>query len=420
LSEDWNAVSDDISNGIGALTAYLEPDLFDEFDAYTVTNIQPHILLAKAKSNPEDYPSYKKAILGPNGDKWDEAIDKELETLEKINEWTLVRRKPGMKVLPMTWALRLKRFPDGLAKKFKARFCVCGNFQVEGIDFFETWAPVVQWTTVRAMMILAAKTNLCTAQADITAAFVHAPLDEGEEIYVHQPQGRVYGKPGEFVLKLNRSVYGIRQAPRNFFQYLVKHMEAEGLKQSDNDPCLFIGKTVTAIVYVDDILLLSKSEGDIDKVITNLHKRGIDIRKEGTAEGFLGVAIDRISTGPIQQIKLTQAGLAKRIVEALGLCSKYSTSISTPAEAAPLPKDDQGDPPSGNFNYAAVVGMLLYLCGHSRPDIAFAVHQCARYTFKPTRRHELALIRIGRYLKGTMERGIIIDHFLNCELHDIK
>jgi hypothetical protein len=166
--------------------------------------------------------------------------------------------------------------------------------------------------------------------------------------------------------------------------------------------------TVTAIVYVDDILLFSKSDGDIDKVITNLHKRGIDIRKEGTAEGFLGVAIDRISTGPIQQIKLTQADLAKRIVEALGLCSKYSTSISTPAEAAPLPKDDQGDPPSGNFNYAAVIGMLLYLCGHSRPDIAFAVHQCARYTFKPTRRHELALIRTGRYLKGTMERGIIM------------
>jgi hypothetical protein len=402
LSEDWNAVSDDIAKGISELTAYLEPDLFDEFEAYTVTNVQPHVLQAKTKSNPEDYPSYTKAVNGPNGDKWDEAIDKELETLEKINAWTLVRPQPGMKVLPMTWALRLKRFLDGLAKKFKARFCVCGNFQVEGIDFFETWAPVVQWTTVRAMMILAAKKKLCTAQADITAAFVHAPLEEGKEIYVHQPQGRVYGRPGEFVLKLNRSVYGIRQAPRNFFQYLVKHMEEEGLKQLDNDPCLFVGKTVTAIVYVDDILLFSKSDDDINKVITNLHSRGIDIRKEGTAEGFLGVAIERVSTGPIQQIKLTQAGLAKRVVEAHGLCSKYSTSISTPAEAAPLPKDANGDPPSGNFNYAAVVGMLLYLSGHSRPD------KCARYTFKPTRRHELALIRIGRYLKGTMDRGIIM------------
>jgi hypothetical protein len=105
---------------------------------------------------------------------------------------------------------------------------------------------------------------------------------------------------------------------------------------------------------------------------------------------------------------LTQTGLTKRIVEALGLCSKFSTKVDTPAEAAPLPKDTDGAPAHGTINYAAVVGMLLYLSGHSRPDIAFAVHQCARYTFKPTRRHELALIPIGRYLKGTMDKGMIL------------
>jgi hypothetical protein len=72
----------------------------------------------------------------------------------------------------MTWAFKLKRYPDGLAKKFKARFCVRGDRQVEGVDYFETWAPVVQWTTVRSMMILATNQTLCSAQADITAAFV--------------------------------------------------------------------------------------------------------------------------------------------------------------------------------------------------------------------------------------------------------
>lgn len=87
----------------------------------------------------------------------------------------------------MTWAFRLKRFSNGLAKKFKARFCVQGDRQIEGIDFFETWAPVVQWTTVRAMMILAAKQKMYAAQADITAAFVHAPLAANENIYVEQP-----------------------------------------------------------------------------------------------------------------------------------------------------------------------------------------------------------------------------------------
>eukprot|EP00956_Cyclotella_meneghiniana_P017550 scaffold28812_cov78-Cyclotella_meneghiniana.AAC.3 len=193
----------------------------------------------------------------------------------------------------MTWAFKLKRFPDGLAKKFKARFCVQGDRQIEGIDFFETWAPVMQWTTVWAMMILAAKQKMFTAQADIKAAFVHASLAENEHIYVEQPKGFVTDK--DLVLKLNRSVYGICQVPRNFFQYLVKKLKSEGLKQSEHDPCLFIGSQTIVICYVDDLLFFSKSENDIDndKIISNLHNKGVQICEEGSAEGFLGVLMNK-------------------------------------------------------------------------------------------------------------------------------
>ena len=96
------------------------------------------------------------------------------------------------------------------------------------------------------------------------------------------------------------------------------------------------------------------------------------------------------------------------IIEALGLYSNMSTASSAHAKASPLSKDATGEPASGNFNYAAVVDMLLYLCGHSCPDIAFAVNQCACYTFWPTPRHELALFCIGRYLKGTMSMGLVM------------
>jgi hypothetical protein len=120
----------------------------------------------------------------------------------------------------MKWAFKLKRYPDGLVKKFKALFCVQEDLcvqedrQVEGRDYFETWAPVVQWPTVRAMIILTAKQKLCTAQADITAAFVHAPLKSHEHIYVEQAKGFVRGTPGKYVYKLNKSVYGIKQVQR--------------------------------------------------------------------------------------------------------------------------------------------------------------------------------------------------------------
>jgi hypothetical protein len=151
-----------------------------------------------------------------------------------------------------------------------------------------------------------------------------------------------------------------------------------------------------------------KDDSEFDKLLAALRAADISIRREGTAEGFLGVQIDRVDTDHGPQITLTQSGLTKRIVEALGLCSTMSTKIDTPAEASPLSKDANGPAAQGLFNYPAVIGMLLYLSGHSRPDIAFAVHQCARYTFAPKRKHKLALIRIGRYLKGTMKERLIM------------
>jgi hypothetical protein len=210
----------------------------------------------------------------------------------------------------------------------------------------------------------------------------------------------------DLVLKLNKSVYGLKQAPRYVFEHLTERMGLRELKQSNKDPCLFIGTEVIAVIYVDDILFYSKDPSEIDKVINALkNEHDVTIRKEGDAEGFLGVDIAKRDDS---KLVLTQTGLTERIVKALGLCSSYSTAIGTAAENPHLPKDVNGELAVGNFNYASVVGMLLYLSGHSRPDIAFAVHQCARYTFKPTRRHEQALVRIGRSLKGTMNRGLIL------------
>ena len=107
-------------------------------------------------------------------------------------------------------------------------------------------------------------------------------------------------------------------------------------------------------------------------------------------------------------IELKQTGLIDRIIEALGLDTKLATTKWTPAEAKPLTKDVDGEPPQGSFSYSSVVGMLLYLSGHSRPDIAYAVNCCARYMFNSRLSHEKALKRIGRYLKATRDRGLVM------------
>ena len=390
----------------------------DTFETRHVDNIsdprvlESYVLSPKTSKYNEDNPSFDMAMKGPFQAEYWEAMRLELNTIAgDFKCWELVPRQPHMNVLPSTWAFKVKRYPDGSVKKFKARFCARGDRQLEGVDYFETWAPVVQWSTIRIVMIIAAKLRYCSAQCDITAAFIHALLPPEEVVYVEQPRG--FSKTDNHVLRLNRSLYGLKQAPRHFFRYLSDRIAKYGLQQSQYDPCLFISSNMMVIVYVDDLLIFAKSDNLIEDFITSMQREEICLRREGTAEGYLGVDIQHING----KIHLTQSGLSQRIITAMGL-TKYSNSCPTPAEVSPLPKDIDGDKASGTINYASIVGMLLYLCGHSRPDLTFAVHQCARYTFAPTKQHEKALLRIGHYLKGTMDKGLILspseDLYLDC------
>jgi len=253
------------------------------------------------------------------------------------------------------------------------------------------------------MMVLAAKLNLKSVQCDITTAFLHVKFPPGENIYVHQPRG--FHRHPDYVLKLSRSLYGLKQAPRYFFKHLSSRIAKAGCQPSNLDPCLFLSKDVVVICYVDDLLVYGRSDEAIDAFISRMAAQDVKLRREGTAEGFLGVDIHRDGN----KTTLTQSGLAKRVIEALGLDASYSNSVSTPAECGALPWDSNGQPYNGPISYSSVVGMLLYLTGHSRPDCSFAVHQCARYTFEPKFSHMAALKRIGRYLKGTVDKGLILD-----------
>jgi hypothetical protein len=121
-----------------------------------------------------------------------------------------------MHVLPSTCAFKIKWFPDGTVKKFKVHFCACGDRQKEGIEFFETWAPVVQWSTIQIIMVLAAKLGLQSVQCDITAAFIHGRVPLEEEIYVHQ--SRCFKQEeGDKVLCLRQTLYGLCQLPQYFY-----------------------------------------------------------------------------------------------------------------------------------------------------------------------------------------------------------
>jgi hypothetical protein len=155
------------------------------------------------------------------------------------------------------------------------------------------------------------------------------------------------------------------------------------------DPCLFIGPDVICIVYVDDLIFWSCDVAKIDRVVMELCKLGVALEQEDDAAGFLGVKIARDSNTGLLEMK--QTGLIERVVEALGLDDGYARDKHTPAETKPLVKDEDGVAAAEGFSYSSVVGMLLYLSGHTQSDITYAINCCARYMFCPKHSPELAL-----------------------------
>jgi Reverse transcriptase (RNA-dependent DNA polymerase) len=358
-----------------------------------------HPMAFASLANASDNPNYHQAMNGPDSDGYRIAMEQEIDTLLNKDSWQEVNRTSNMNVLDSTWAFKCKRFPDGSVRKLKARFCVRGDQQIEGVDFFDTYAPVVQWSTVRLLLMISLMMGLATQQVDYTCAFLHAPIHE--DVYCEMPRG--FRKQGK-VLKLKRSLYGLKQSPKNFFDHLKSKLTGLGFEQSDADPCLFIHDKVICLTYVDDCLLFSPNEQDITDMISRLRTEAqMELNVEDDVAGFLGVKMDRKEDGTIE---LLQTGLIDRIIDAMGL--EGANPKATPAAIGALPKDADGSPCNEDFNYASVVGMLMYLSGHSRPELGFAVHQCARYTHCPKRSHEEALKHIGRYLLGTRNRGLIL------------
>ena len=398
---NWSILLNVCHTGLTTLDAFVSEANKNTINGY-LEYFNPALLVTVADK--EDNPTLKEAMNGPDATGFMKAMEIEIETLIKMNAFIVVDREPWMNVVSSVWAFKRKRYPDGCLRKLKARICARGFEQIEGVDYFETYAPVVQWMTVRLVLIMTILLNLENKQIDYTAAFLQAPLDH--DVYVDMP--KLFTVEGK-VWKLQRAIYGLKDAPRAYFLHTKNKLEELGFRQSDADPCLFISPTVICLIYVDDALFIYKSPEEVNILTSRMKEIGLLFEEESDVAGYLGVLIDRDPDN--DTITLRQSGLAQRIVEALHL-DDDTTSVRTPADSF-LPLDEDGELAHELYNYASVNGMIQYLQGHSRPDITFASSQTSRYTFNPKRSHEIALERIGRYLKGTIDGGLILKPNLN-------
>ena len=270
-----------------------------------------------------------------------------------------------------------------------------------------TYAPAAMWSTIRLMLIMSCLLNLTILSVDFSNAFAQADIPESQTVYIEPPQGFTSENGDDIVLKLNKSLYGQAESPRLWYEKLKKGLEDRGFVMSKVDPCLFISKDIVCICYVDDCLFFAHKQEKLDELLKSFKEDGDEynweLKVEGSVSEYLGIEIHKTSEGGYQFL---QNGLTIKILEATKMMD-CNTKYTPTKQDAPLGSDLNGKLPKREWNYASVIGMMLYLAANSRPDISFAVHQCARFTHNTKASHEEAVLRICQYLKGTINDGMI-------------
>ncbi|GFH50768.1 hypothetical protein CTEN210_07244 [Chaetoceros tenuissimus] len=363
---------------------------------------QPQVLAARAVKDPDIF-TYDQAMKTPERKDWMKAAEAEISELENHNVWIEVDKskvqQQGHKIIPCTWVFRLKRYPDGTPKKYKARICLRGDL-METKDDENTYSPVVSPITIRLFLTISKYIGYTTCTFDFSNAFVQA--DNPRETYMHIPRGFLGEEPNQ-CLKLLKSIYGSIWAPRLFYNLARSVFEKLGLIKSEVDDCLFYGKNIFVIIYVDDLGVAALNPNDIDKLAADIESHGLTLTKEESFAEYLGIKYTDLPDG---STLANQSGLIKKILLATGM--NNCTVASTPALNKDLGIDQEGVPMSEPWSYPSVVGMLLYLSNNTRPDITVAVSQVARFTHSPKQSHSSAVKRIIRYLKGTINNGTIL------------
>lgn len=349
---------------------------------------------------------------------WHEAMQKEFTSLIDNGVWKLVKRPTNRKVVKGKWHFAVKRNSDGSISKYKARFVAKGFTQVFGVDYNETYAPTAKLSTLRTLLACAGGSKTIPWQMDIKTAYLHANIEE--EIFLEQPQG--FEEGDNMVCLLIKSLYGLKQAGRNWYGHLRSHLESMDFKVSSFDSCLFVkeweGSFGYVCIWVDDIYYYCQDLKFFDW-FKDAMSAGLTIGDIGPLQWFLGM---QISCNGEQGIRVNQSSYVQRLLQRFGMdeCKPSSTPL---ADKVRLSKDDSPDVGSmeeaamHDKDYRGIVGSINYLATTTRPDLAYAAHALSRFVNNPGLAHWTAAKHVLRYLKGSKDAELVYKGIgLNPEL----
>lgn len=343
-----------------------------------------------------DLKGFKSTVKHPH---WLTAMHQEMEALHWNNTCTLVPQHEHHNIVGCRWLFRTKYHADGSIERHKARLVAQGFSQVSGIDYSQTFSPVVKASTIRIVLSLAVLNNLKLHQLDVNNAFLNGELHE--LVYMKQTPGFQDPIFPHHVCRLNKAIYGLKQALRAWFHRLSTFLVASGFVCSKAGTSLFVFKWDSCIlyllVYVDDLILTGNQEVVIQSFITKLHDT-FAIKDLGRLNFFLGLEVIYTDTG----LFLSQSKYAHDILQRAALLDAKPATTALASNVAFVTSGELFDDPT---HYRSLVGALQYLT-ITRPDISYAVNQVSQFLQTPTRSHFQSVERILRYIKGTMSFGL--------------
>ncbi len=358
-------------------------------------------------SNPElaaEPITYKQAMESPFAMQWQEAMEAEYNSLQKHKTWALTKLPKDRKVVGCKWVFRIKRKADGSVDRFKARLVAKGFTQEEGIDYDEVFSPVARYTSVRTVLALANEYDMEIEQMDVQTAFLHGDLDE--EIYMSQPEGFVErGKEG-LVCKLQKSLYGLKQAARCWNLKINAHLLKLGYSQNQADHCVYckrVGESVMILaLYVDDLILISDSKELIQAEKKALSQQ-FEIKDLGPAHFILGIQIRRDRAK--RQMFLSQSTYLKKVLERFGMSECKPANV--PMDAGLRANFDQENSEECDKTlFQSAIGSINYAVTATRPDLAAALGCVNSYMQSPKVVHWKGVKHILRYIRGTVDFGL--------------
>ncbi|KAK8593771.1 hypothetical protein V6N12_045845 [Hibiscus sabdariffa] len=350
--------------------------------------------------------TYQEAVSSPDSEKWLEAMRSEMDSMSENQVWTLVEPPEGIKPIGCKWVFKKKTDMDGNVQTYKGRLVAKGFRQIHGVDYDETFSPVVMFKSIRILLAIAAFHDYEIWQMDVKTAFLNGKLEE--DVYMTQPEGFVTPKNAGKVCKLQRSIYGLKQASRSWNLRFNDAIKEFGFIRNEDELCVykkFSGSIVSfLILYVDDILIIGNDIPTLQSIKTWLSSC-FSMKDLGEAAYILGVKIYRDISRRL--LGLSQSTYIDKVLKRFSmeeskrgfLPMRHGISLSKEM----CPSTPQERERMSQIPYASAIGSIMYAMICTRPDLSYALSMTSRYQANPGEGHWTAVKNILKYLRRTKD-----------------